>query len=123
MTQLLSPVVPLDALIVEDDIASRKALLQILSLQGLGASAVSNLAQARQALAEMPRALILDLMLPDGNGIEILREVRAARLPIRVAVLSGADRPMIAEAELLQPDAVFTKPVELTKLLQWLKAV
>ena len=109
-------------LIVEDDVASRKALIQILAVRGIMAWGVSSLAQALEALTQKPRTLILDLMLPDGNGIEVLRQVRQAQLPIRVALLTGADRPMIEEAAALQPDAVFTKPVDLARLLHWLMA-
>lgn len=117
-----APAVQLDTLIVEDDPSSRDALLRILSMLGFTVQGVSTLADGLRALDRLPTSLILDLMLPDGNGMEILRRIRAQRLPIRVAVLTGADRPMIEQATLLQPDALFTKPIDLSRLLTWLRA-
>jgi len=110
------------ALVVEDDTASRNALVQILTMRGIPATGVGSRSQAMEALAQKPAAVILDLMLPDGNGIEVLKYVRENSLNIRIAVLTGADKPMIAQAEALGPDAVFTKPVDLMQLLHWLKA-
>ena len=112
----------LRALIVEDDRASREAMIRILKIMGMDAHGATTLQEGFAGLAQRPEALVLDLMLPDGNGIEILRRIRQQRLPIRVAVLSGADKPMLAEAQALRPDALFTKPVDLGRLMQWLKA-
>ena len=111
----------IQTVIVEDDVSSRKALVQILTMRGIAAVGVSSLAEALAALACRPESVILDLMLPDGNGIEVLRRIRQTGLAIRVAVLSGADKPMIAEAEKLGPEAVFSKPVDMGRLLAWLK--
>jgi DNA-binding response OmpR family regulator len=108
-------------LIVEDDPTSRDALLRILKMMGFEVEAAPTLREGMLALGRKPAALILDLMLPDGNGMEILRRIRQEKLPIRVAVLTGADRPMVEEANRLQPDALFMKPVDLTRLLAWLR--
>ena len=115
------PVTRTRTLIVEDDPTSRDALLRILKMLGFETEAATTVAAGMQALANEPASLILDLMLPDGNGMEILRRIRSEKLPIRVAVLTGADRPMIDQANALQPDALFTKPVDLSKLLTWLR--
>ena len=112
----------LRTLIVEDDPTSRDALMRILKMLGFETEAVPTVAAGMEALANKPAALILDLMLPDGNGMQILRRIRDQKLPIRVAVLTGADRPMIDQASALRPDAMFTKPVDLSKLLTWLRA-
>jgi two-component system OmpR family response regulator len=109
-------------LIVEDDATSRDAMLRILRMLGFKVEAAATMGEGMEALSREPATMILDLMLPDGNGMEILRRVRTEGLPIRVAVLTGADRPMIEAANRLGPDALFTKPVDLTKLLTWLRA-
>ena len=58
-----------------------------LALHGAG-----SLAEARAALAARHHGLvILDLMLPDGDGAELLGELAAARPPIRVIVFSARD--------------------------------
>jgi DNA-binding NarL/FixJ family response regulator len=65
-----------------------------------------------------------DLNLPDGNGTELLRQIREANLPIKVAVTTGrTDRLLMAEVSQLQPDAFFTKPVDLRELICWIKSV
>ena len=110
------------ALLVEDDLGSRTAMARILEMLGYDVTGVTTVAEGIKAVEHLPDCLILDLMLPDGNGMEILRHIRQQALPIRVAVLTGADRPMIEDARRLAPDALFTKPVDLTKLLSWMQA-
>ena len=65
-------------LIVDDSLTVRMNLLEILEAAGLAAKACANLADARAALAQTQFALvILDVLLPDGDGIELLEEIRA----------------------------------------------
>jgi DNA-binding NarL/FixJ family response regulator len=65
--------------------------------------------------------VILDLMLPDGNGASVLEHVRHVGLPTRVAVATGAGdwRSLLDEAR-LKPDAVFLKPIDFPRLVRWL---
>ena len=114
--------IPRQTLIIDDDPVSREALLKIVRLIGLQATAAVSVAEGMRALDPPPHNVVLDLMLPDGSGIDVLRHIRHRRLPIRVALLTGAARPLIARARALQPDAVFVKPVDLRPLLDWLKA-
>ena len=65
--------------------------------------------------------MLLDLMLPDGNGIELLRHVREANLPIRIAIATGSgDTDLMSDAILLRPDAFFIKPIDASEVLSWL---
>ena len=109
-------------LIIDDDPVSREALLKILRLMGLQATAAGSVEEGLLTLDPPPHNIVLDLMLPDGTGIDILRQIRRKNLPIRVALLTGADQGLIAQAQALKPDAVFTKPVDLRPLIDWLKA-
>jgi two-component system OmpR family response regulator len=126
MIQFMSSDAPvgtaLQTLIVDDDPVSREALLKILRLMGMQATAAVSVSQGLEALANLPHNVILDLMLPDGSGIDVLRQIRKDGLATRVALLTGADKPTIADAEVLRPDAVFAKPVDLRLLLDWIKA-
>jgi len=68
-----------------------------------------------------PDCLILDLMLPDGNGASVLKHVRESGLPIRVAVATGTSDPaMLAEVAALRPDVLYRKPLDAMALAQWL---
>ena len=109
-------------LVVEDHTMSRRALLKLLGHIGFDADGAGTVAEGREKLAAFkPEILILDLMLPDGNGMEILREIRAQRLPVRVAVVSGATEPMLGECTKIGPDALFGKPIEVSGFEAWLR--
>jgi two-component system NtrC family sensor kinase len=65
-------------LIVDDSLTIRMNLLELLSAAELPAVACSTVAEARRALANDKFSLvILDVLLPDGDGIELLQEIRA----------------------------------------------
>ena len=113
-----------DTVIVEDDDACRSLLDKFLRVRGHTTGCAGSLAEARPMLGEDCKRVILDLNLPDGNGKELLRQIREANLPIKVAVTTGLlDRTLMAEVSQLQPDAFFTKPVDLRELICWVKSV
>lgn len=106
-------------LIVEDDRTTGVALRRILQSEGFAATVATTIAIARTAL-DHPDTLdcvVLDLLLPDGNGIEILRDIRAANLPIRVVVVTGAGAGQAAIAELNGADRVIEKPMSVAELV------
>ncbi len=69
-------------LIVEDDVATRKGL--DLAIRDLGGQtrAVGTAAEAARAIEDFkPEVLIVDLHLPDGDGIEVFRLARENPIP------------------------------------------
>ncbi|HLH93876.1 MAG TPA: response regulator [Xanthobacteraceae bacterium] len=65
-------------LVVDDSLTVRMNLMDMLAAADLPVLACATLAEARRALASEDFALvILDVLLPDGDGIELLREIRA----------------------------------------------
>lgn len=67
-------------LIIEDDLALGEALLASLKVEGFSATWVRRLADAGLALeAGEPDAVLLDLSLPDGDGLALLARWRAAQ--------------------------------------------
>jgi response regulator of citrate/malate metabolism len=80
-----------------------------------------NLAEARQCLASFqPHLLVLDMSLRDGNGLDLLKEVRAAGLDTRVAVFTN--HPELLRAGLgLGADWHFDKSLDFPQLLSLLK--
>jgi len=79
-------------LIVEDERKVRRFLERALSEQAYTISTASSCAAARDVLADSPHdAVILDLGLPDGDGLELLREWRAGGFNEPVLILSARD--------------------------------
>ena len=69
-------------LVVDDSLTVRMDLVEGLQAAGLQPTACANLAEARLALAGRRFALVLlDLQLPDGEGLELLEELRRAEDP------------------------------------------
>ena len=110
-------------LVVEDDPSSRRALALLLKLKGFEALPAASLAEAMRMIEEHPPFVLLDLMLPDGNGATVLEHVRTKNLPIRVAVTSGASNweALLGHGR-LQADAYFAKPINFDDIVRWLSA-
>ncbi len=78
-------------LIVEDDAAVCRIVRDQLEGRGVGVVSAGSVAASREALGrEDFQAIILDLTLPDGSGLELLAELRAAGSSAHVIVLTGA---------------------------------
>jgi two-component system OmpR family response regulator/two-component system response regulator QseB len=109
-------------LLVEDDPDTCEALTRILRRRGYEVDCANSVREALTKIGEAePESIVLDLMLPDGNGIELLRHVRQSGLPVRIAIATGAgDTDLMSDAILLKPDAFFTKPIDATELVSWL---
>jgi len=76
--------------VVEDNAELARLLSQGLKAEGYDTDIMSTAAEARAALAATRyAALILDLGLPDGDGLSILREIRARHDPLPVLVLTA----------------------------------
>ena len=110
-------------LVVEDDGATRRALAILFTKMGLLTSEASTLDEAMRQVSESFDVICLDLLLPDGNGVELLRHVRDRKLRSKVAVISAANEPdMLAEVTALKPEAIFGKPLDIDDFLDWLRA-
>lgn len=80
-------------LIVEDDPILSDGLRAGMGLAGLTIDPVASCADARAALATSKfDAIVLDLMLPDGSGLDLLREIRAAGDLTPIVLLTALDR-------------------------------
>ena len=108
-------------LVVEDDPASRRALVSLLKLNGIQALFAANLTEAIKLLETQPECVLLDLMLPDGTGGAILEFIRSRHLPIRVAFTTGAaDWRQFVRGQDIHPDAIFIKPLDFDSISRWL---
>src|SRR5882724_3302453 len=76
-------------LLVEDDAPTSWRLQDALTTAGYQVRAAGTLADARAALAESaPRVLLTDLQLPDGHGVDLIRETRARFPETEIMVIS-----------------------------------
>src|SRR4051812_21312472 len=77
-------------LLVEDDLSLAKSIPRFLSDEGFEVTVAGNLRSARAELAANGLALvILDWMLPDGQGIDLLREYRSSGGTLPVLLLTA----------------------------------
>src|SRR5262249_35398580 len=75
-------------LVVDDSLTVRMDLTEALQAGGLKAGACASLGEARDALATGSIAMaILDVLLPDGDGLELLQEIRATPATASMPVL------------------------------------
>ncbi|HEX8911081.1 MAG TPA: response regulator [Humisphaera sp.] len=110
-------------LLVEDDGSSAHALSLILRRYGWSVDVVATVADALAYLdAHTPSAVILDLMLPDGSGADVLARVRQRMPGVPVTVTTASTDPeRLAVVRSLQPKAVVRKPIDLAELLRTLQ--
>ena len=112
------PPVTRHLLVVDDEPHIGLLLRPHLEQLGYRVSLARNLAEARAALATPYDGLLLDLHLPDGSGLDFLRELRATpatrALPVMVLTAEGSEG-VLAAAQSLDA-ALLTKPFSPTKL-------
>lgn len=104
-------------LLVEDDVPTRRALAQGLVAHGFEVTDAGDVAGALRAWeARRPDLVILDLGLPDGDGLSVLHRVRAeAATPILVLTARDAERDKVAALDAGADDHV-TKPFGMAEL-------
>lgn len=114
----------LHLLIVEDDLDLGAALLAALRQEGFSAVWVRSLADAAAALDATVDAVLLDLGLPDGEGLDLLRRWRAAHTDVPVLVITARSALQERLAGLDSgADDVIVKPFAMPELFSRLRAV
>ena len=110
---------PAPRILIVDDEADLRELLDITFLKmGLDSDSAANLAEARALLAKTAYAMVVtDMRLPDGLGIELVREVAAAyrNTPIAVITAFGSADNAVAALKAGAFDYL-SKPVALDQL-------
>lgn len=117
---------PRHILLVDDEPHVPLLVRPLLERLGMSVQTARTLAEARRSLArQRPDGVLLDLHLPDGSGLDLLRELRAASdtrtLPVLVLTGEGDDR-VLDEVERIG-GVVLAKPFSPTKLSQRVLAV
>jgi two-component system KDP operon response regulator KdpE len=111
-------------LVVDDEPQIVRGLKIILRNAGYEVEAAETKEEALNALAlRAPDAVVLDLVLPDGRGVEVCQEVRRwSTLPIVVLSAVGDEREKVRALDAGADDYV-TKPFGTDELLARLRAV
>jgi DNA-binding response OmpR family regulator len=114
-------------LLVDDDARLTSMVGDYLRRNGYEVDVAGTLAEGRQRLQQRScDALLLDLMLPDGDGLELTRELRAAprtrRLPLLMLTARGEPMDRIVGLE-IGADDYLPKPFEPRELLARVKAL
>jgi two-component system, OmpR family, KDP operon response regulator KdpE len=114
---------PLKILVVDDEPPIRKLLRMGLTSQGYAVVDAPNGKAALEQLAEKPDLVILDLGLPDVDGLELLRRIRTSHESLPIVVLSsrGDEAGKVAALDLGADDYV-TKPFGMDELLARMRA-
>jgi CheY-like chemotaxis protein len=117
--------VSFNILIVEDNTDSRNLLHFCLTSKGFNAVTANNGAEGLNMVqAEKPDLIITDLTMPNGSGVEMIRQIRSnpetANIPIVIytaQVLESAEKAIQAGAS-----KAFYKPTDLDEMIQYITA-
>src|SRR5918994_5371304 len=106
-------------LIVDDEPPIRRLLRTSLAVQGYRILEAGSARAALDLVArEAPEVVLLDLGLPDQDGLEVIRQLRAAGSKVAIIVLSSrGDEPGKVEALDLGADDYVTKPFGMAELV------
>ncbi|PYQ44824.1 MAG: hypothetical protein DMF77_06210 [Acidobacteria bacterium] len=121
---MLEPELP-PTLVIDDDDVVRKTCVELLEARGHKTLSAASVGEGLRLFAEhRPAAVLLDLRLPDGTGIDVLRELQRQAPGTPVVVISG--HGSVAEAvEAMKVGATdfLEKPVSRDRLFQILDRI
>lgn len=111
-------------LVVEDEESYQDALAVGLASEGFVVVGAKTLADARDILARSsPDIILLDLMLPDGSGVDFCREVfNSSRIPVIMVTARTSEVDVVLGLEIGAADYV-TKPYRLRELVARMRAI
>lgn len=103
---------PISVLLAEDDAAARRALSMLLG--GLGFHVVAEVGSGQQAIAQAkalrPDAVLLDVRMTDGTGIEAAQAITGANPGIAIVLLSADASVALTDREVVVTSAVALLP-------------
>lgn len=112
-------------LLLEDDFFLRDGLCVLLEKEGYAVQSAQDCAQARVLLGKSCFDLaILDVMLPDGSGLEICQELRSSGNPVPILFLTACDEEyQIVRGLDAGADDYVTKPFKMLEFLSRVRAL
>jgi two-component system response regulator GlrR len=111
-------------LVVEDDPGSRALAVSRLRAEGHHVHAVESAAEALEALgAQAFEAALLDLRLPDSDGLDLFEAIRRAAPGLPIVIMTAHGTPATAtQARLAGASAFLRKPVGRRELVEAIAA-
>ncbi len=110
-------------LLVEDDGALRGALIELFEREGYQVTAAKDASTARSALAVGADLIVLDVGLPDGDGVALCRDWRASGVETPVLFLTARDEEIDVVRGLDAGGSDYvTKPFRMQELLSRIRA-
>lgn len=111
-------------LLVEDDPDMADLLAQVLAYEGYSVTHAGNIAAAKALLSDQIQLALLDVGLPDGNGFDLLRDLREShpKLPVIMLTARGEAMDRVLGLE-LGADDYLPKPFETRELTARIRAV
>src|SRR5947208_304303 len=106
-----------EALLIDDDASFQAALAELVRAEGFSVDTAASLGEARAFLGEhTPDLALVDLKLPDGSGLELLREIDSS-VPTEIVLITGhATVDSAVEALRSGASDYLTKPVDIPRL-------
>jgi DNA-binding response OmpR family regulator len=107
------------ALVIDDDVFLLAALAELLAQEGYDVHTASNgFSALRQARDCRPSVILLDLVLPERSGLEVLAELRADPATHDAAIVVVTGHPeQLSEAVIAETDGVVGKPFDVSELM------
>jgi DNA-binding response OmpR family regulator len=106
-------------LVVDGESLVRDLLVRFLSLRGYRVFAAKEGHEALRMAEELkPDLIVLDLVMPEMNGVEILRTLRERQYAGSTIIVTGSqNEEILSEAWTLGPQEVVSKPLDLERVL------
>jgi DNA-binding NtrC family response regulator len=102
-------------LIVEDDEAFNYAMSRAFSLAGAEVRSAHSAEAGRELLAEELDVLVVDILLSDGSGRDLLRE-SVQRVPRAIRIAISGSEEALHEVSSVEAHVSFRKPLDLAEL-------
>ena len=112
-------------LLVQDELVTARGVIQMLKANGGIVDHVDTGEEALEVVRHYDYDIVLlDLMLPDMDGYEVVRRMRSSRIEAPVIILSGLTRPQAkVKAFSVGADDFISKPFDGTELLARMQAI
>ena len=106
-------------LVVDDEQLIRKALGEVIEIEGHEALFAKDGREALHIISQqLPDLVVTDLLMPDIEGLELIREIRKISDDVKIIAISGGSRyfepsNQLKAAELIGADISFSKPLDI----------